>query len=89
MGVTLDQINQGFLDVGKIVTDSMTAWNTISGKTPLAQTTVATPQPAGPAAPSPGTLSQSPPAGNLMFGLPTWALLAGGALVVYLATRRH
>jgi hypothetical protein len=45
MGVSLDDINRGVLDVGTIITNSMNAWNTLTGK----QTTVATPPIAAPA----------------------------------------
>jgi hypothetical protein len=87
MGVSWEQIRQGALDIGNLVTNSMEAFNALAGRTSVATPTIAAPQPAAPGVTSGGTLSQSP-AGFLATVPPIVWLVGGGLLLWRLGRRR-
>jgi len=83
MGVSWDDIQAGVLDTGKVVSEAMSLWNQITGKTATADATtvpVATPT----VTPTTQT-SQSAVASS---SIPTWAIIALGLGAVVLLTRR-
>jgi hypothetical protein len=83
MGLTMDQVNAGAADAFKIINQSMDTWDRIQATInppkppPLAQTTT---QPA-----VADRAVQSAPAavGDLLAGIPAWALLAGVGLLLW------
>lgn len=85
MGVSMERINQGVLDFGKVVTSSMNAWDRVA-KSFMPQTTVpATPQTGTPAVTPTAQTTSSKPAGFQITGT---MLLIGGLVIAALYWRR-
>ena len=85
MGVTLQDVAQGALDLGRIIQNGMTAIDQATGQTAgqKAATSSGTPQPAAPGAASSTAVTQSPATGAAM-ALPQWALPVGvGVLLLW------
>lgn len=81
MGVSMDDVNRGVLEAGKVLTAGMEAWNRIAGKAP----SVATP-PIVASAPAGGSVSNQTqgvsPAKTGLAAIPGWVWLLGvGALL--------
>jgi hypothetical protein len=82
MGVSWKEIEAGVLDTGKVIAETMSLWNQITGKTPaVAATTVPAAQTV-----TPTTQTQSNTATTTAF--PTWAIVALGLGAVVLLMRR-
>lgn len=83
MGVSLKEINQGVLDTSKVLAETMSLWNQITGKTSTATPTTQSPAAAAPVGGSTSNQAsgQSSQSGGSM---PTWGwvALAGGALLL-------
>lgn len=82
MGVSMEQINQGVLDAGKLLATGMEAWDKIAGKK-----SVATP-PIVAAAPAGGAVSGQPQGATKtasagLAAVPAWVWLAGIGLLVW------
>ncbi len=80
MGLSMESINQGALDIGKLVSTSMDAWDRVARSTGLAPTTVPA---AAPVTPVAQTTQQSSG-----FALSGTTLLIGIALVALVLWRR-
>jgi MYXO-CTERM domain-containing protein len=84
MGTSWKEIQEGVLDTGKVIAETMSLWNQATGKTPVpatAQTTI--PQTAGSAVGQQVQSASATTAGPI----PTWALLALGVGAVLLLSR--
>jgi hypothetical protein len=79
MGVSLEDLNKGVLDISNIIVNSMTAINALAGKT---ITGITAAQPAAPAAPVTGALAQSSEPTGLA-SIPVWVWAGAGALVLW------
>jgi hypothetical protein len=86
MGVSLQDINAGVLETSKVLAETMSLWNQVTGKTKVPASTTQAPVTAAPAGGSSG--AQTAGASATKAAMPQWVWLAAAGVGLFLVLPR-